>query len=545
MTKIQLDQKFINAFNILYIYRYALALVAIAILCYLVFFFRLGVGPIRQWDESSLAVNALEMTLNGNLLVKYLDGKPDLINTKPPLAIWLIAACMKYLGYNEFSLRLPSAISASITAIIVYIFSHKYLQNFKAALMAVLVLITSIGFTGEHVARTGDYDAMLVLWITIYSLAYFIYLHSETSKKTFYLTVITVALVFAVWTKGIAGLLALPGLLIYTAWQKKVRKLILSPQVYCSDIIFLVLALGYYLLTEQYNPGYLQAIVANELTGRYGDLVPGGTPRGFFYYLANIISYRFVPWIYVLPFCFMIVSLSEKKIFKDFNLFSYIYLASYFLIISYSKTKFNWYDAPLYPIASLSIGLGFSIGFKLIADYCYSNNLFNSIKVGSLFKRLLIYVVLMSSIFLMPFFNNFYTEIYLSNVPFRENDWAISDLAFKYREYFTKLATAELDIKTNKLQIVNINRYNLPLLFYTQAANLTNRYPLEVKWENPSEKIFMTGETIVNCDANTQEDLNRRYRMKVLHSDSYCGTFLIENPSSKRKSDRNTQKRVK
>lgn len=533
MAEIQINPKLINALNRIYIYRYAVVLFILIILCYLVFFFRLGEGPVRQWDESSLAVNALEMTLNGNLLVKYLDGKPDLINTKPPLAIWLIAACMKYLGYNELSLRLPSAIAASITAIVIYIFTNKYLQDFKASLMAVLALITSIGFTGEHVARTGDYDAILVLWITIYSLAYFIYLHSEASKKTFYLAVITVALVFAVWTKGIAGLLAVPGLLIYTAWQRKVGKLLLSPQVYYSGIIFLVLALGYYLLTEQYNPGYLKAIVANELTGRYGDLVPGGTPRGFLYYLVNIMSYRFVPWIYALPFCLIIANLSEKKIVKDFNLFSFIYLVIYFLIISYSKTKFNWYDAPLYPIASLSIGLGFSIGFKLIADYCCNNNLFNSIKAGYLFKRQLIYLVLMLSLFFLPFINNFYTEIYLSNVPFRENDWAISDLAFKYSEYFSKLANAHFDLKRDKLQVVNGSRYNLPLLFYTQVANLTSPYPLEAKWENPSDRVFRIGDAIVNCDSNIQGDLNRRYSMQVLHSDGSCGTFLIEDTKNK------------
>ncbi|HBE21831.1 MAG TPA: hypothetical protein DDW51_30660 [Cyanobacteria bacterium UBA11367] len=533
MTKIQINQKIIHALNSLYSHRYAVALLILSILCYLVFFFRLGLGPVRQWDESSLAVNALEMTLNGNLLVKYLDGKPDLINTKPPLAIWLIAACMKYLGYNEFSLRLPLAISASITAIAIYIFANKYLQDFKASLMAVLVLITSIGFTGEHVARTGDYDAMLVLWITIYSLAYFIYLHSEESKKTLYLAVITVALVFAVWTKGVAGLLALPGLLIYTAWQKKVRKLLLSPQVYYSGIIFLVLALGYYLLTEQYNPGYLKAIVANELTGRYGDLVPGGTPRGFSYYLVNNISYRFVPWIYALPLCLMIANLSQKKIVKDFNSFSCIYLFTYFLIISYSKTKFNWYDAPLYPIASLSIGIGFSISFKLIADYCCNNNLFNWIKATDMLKRQLIYVVLMLSIFFLPFVNNLYTEIYIGNVPFRENDKAISDLAFKYGEYFTKLKTTDINIKTNKLKVVNIYGYNLPLLFYTQVANLTSPYPLEVKWEDPSDKVFRAGEVIINCAPTMQEDLNRLYRMKALHSYSSCGTFLIENSKNK------------
>ncbi|MFB2983770.1 ArnT family glycosyltransferase [Microseira sp. BLCC-F43] len=528
MNQERIENNFIKILQLLYGYRYKVAILMILIACYLVFFWRLGEGPIRQWDESSLAVNALEMTLNGDWIVKYLDGKPDLINTKPNLAIWLIAGCMKFFGYNEFALRLPSAISALITVIIIYIFGIKYLQDFKAALMGCFVLITSIGFTGEHVARNGDYDALLVLWITIYSLAYFMYLHSAEKNKNFYATVITFALVLAVWTKGIAGILAVPGLLIYAAWQKQVRKLLLSPQVYYSAIIFMVLTIGYYLVRESYKPGFLSAVMVNEITGRYGDIVPGGTPRGFSYYLVNILSYRFVPWIYLFPFCLAIASLSEDKAAQKFSLFSFIYLGTYFLIISYAKSKFNWYDAPLYPIAALTTGLGVSMVVKLVADYCYKS-WFKFKKYDDLIKRQLAYMLLIISIFILPFLNNVILEITINRVPFRENDAAISFLALDYSKYFKQLAITRIDVKNNKLLVVNSISYNLPLLFYTQVANLNSQYPLEVKWEEPSAQVFRAGEVIVNCDSNTQGELNRKYVMRVLHSEKYCGTFLIEN----------------
>jgi len=435
---------------------------------------------------------------------------------------------MKFFGYNEFALRLPSAISATITIIILYMFGKKYLKDLKAGLIGGFVLLTSVGFTGEHVARAGEYDAMLVLWMTIYCLSYFVYLHSTESKKTFYLSITTVSLVLAVWTKGIAGMLALPSLLIYTAYKRDVKKLLLSPQVYSMAIICLVLALGYYFLREYYNPGYLKAVKDNELTGRYMDVVTGGTTRGFFYYLFGMLSYRFVPWIYLLPVCLIITSLSKKIIIREYTIFSSIYLACYFLIISYSKTKFHWYDAPMYPIASLSIGLGLSTIIKLIVDYSYGNNLFNLGENKILFKYQLSGVLLIT-VFALPIAINIYYEIYKAKVPYRENDKTISDLAIEYSEYFDQLADTYFDFEVNEIQVVNNFRYNLPLLFYTQVANEKSQYLLELQWETPSNNVFTKGEVIINCDPSTQKELAQYYEMKVLHSHGSCGTFIIEN----------------
>ena len=82
-------------------------LIVLLLLSYVVFFWRLGDGGIRQWDEASLALNALEMTLNNNPIVKYLDSHVDLINSKPPLLIWAIAGFMKLFGYNAWGVHLP------------------------------------------------------------------------------------------------------------------------------------------------------------------------------------------------------------------------------------------------------------------------------------------------------------------------------------------------------------------------------------------------------------------------------------------------------
>jgi 4-amino-4-deoxy-L-arabinose transferase-like glycosyltransferase len=241
------------------------------------------------------------MIINKNLIVTYFDGKPDMWNTKPPLLIWFIALSMKYFGFNEFALRLPSAICGMTTAVILFLFCKNYFHDLRAGIASGLVLITSLGFIREHVARTGDYDAMLVLWVVAYSISFFSYLHTRKQRQYLYLLIATIALVLAVWTKGIAGLMCLPGILLYTAWQKKLKKLLFSPEFYIAVTFFLVSSLGYYLLREYYNPGYINAVVKNELTGRYLNTVENNS-GGFLFYYKDLISFKFIPWIYLLPF---------------------------------------------------------------------------------------------------------------------------------------------------------------------------------------------------------------------------------------------------
>jgi 4-amino-4-deoxy-L-arabinose transferase-like glycosyltransferase len=506
---------FLGISNKIIKYRFSISLGLFLVACSFVFLMSLGVPPIQMWDESRLAVNALEMALNGNLIVTHFDGSPDMWNTKPPLLIWMIALCMKIVGYNEFALRLPSALSAMSTAIIIFIFASKYLKDIKISLVSGLVLITSYGFIGYHTGRSGDYDALLVLWITIYSLSYFIYLHSnEQKQQNFYWSIATVTIILAVLTKGIAGILPLPGILLYTAYQKKMGKLLFSSRFYISLILFSGVVLGYYLLREHYNPGYITAVFNNEVGGRYLE-VNENHSAPFGYYIHNLIKYRFMPWIYVFPVGLLISIFSVKKKLKNIGIFGFFYLIGYLLIISLAKTKLDWYDNPLYPIAALVIGVGISEIFNWLKIYFSINDL----------KHQLIFALTVISLFSIPYFNNTYNIVYKQErLSFEQYDPLI-----RYRDYFQEVFKDMPQLNT--FTAVS-NNYNAHLVFYSKLANITtNKYSIlylvEYGDKNKNHK-FTPPEVIVTCEAKVTQKLAQRYQLKLLHSKDICSTFIIE-----------------
>lgn len=133
------------------------------ILIYLVIFLKLDSFHMRWWDESMFAVNTYEMMENGKYFSLYFDGRPDLFNTKPPLTNWLQLLFVKLLGYNELAVRLPSAIAACLSVLIVFKFTLKRFDVLWAW-VSVLILLTSEGFIGFHTARTADSDSLLTLF---------------------------------------------------------------------------------------------------------------------------------------------------------------------------------------------------------------------------------------------------------------------------------------------------------------------------------------------------------------------------------------------
>lgn len=505
----------LGIFNKIIKYRFSITLGLFVVACYFVFLINLGVAPIQMWDESRRALNALEMAFNGNLLVTYFNGNPDMWGTKPPLLIWMIVLSMKIFGYNEFALRLPSALSAMSTAIIIFIFATKYLKDLKIGLVSGLVLITSYGFMGYHTGRTGDYDAILVLWITIYSLSYFIYLHStEAKKQNFYWSIATVSIILAVLTKGVAGILPLPGILLYTAYQKKMGKLLFSSRFYISLILFSGVVLGYYFLREHYNPGYISAVFDNEVGGRYLE-VNENHSAPFWFYIHNLIKDRFIPWIYVLPVALLSGIFSLKKNLKNLGIFGLFYLICYLLIISYSKTKLYWYDNPLYPIAALVIGVGISEIFNALNNYFSINAL----------KRQLIFALTVISIFSIPYFNTTYNLVYKQEIlSFDQYNPRIM-----YRDYFQEVFKDMPQL--NNFTAVS-NKYNAHLIFYSKLANITKKeysisYLVEYGRKNKNHK-FSPPEVIVTCEAKITQKLTQIYKLKLLHSNDFCSTFVIE-----------------
>jgi len=196
-------------------------------------FIHIDVLPFRLWDESRLASNAYEMHRNGNLIVTYYEGQPEMWNTKPPLVIWMQLLFIKILGFNELAVRLPSAICGLITCIALLFFSQKFFKTFLVGAFACLVLITTNGYVDGHAIRTGDYDGPLALFTTIFVLAAFLYEESENKK---WLIPLFGAITLAVLTKSIQPLLFVPGITLYFLSRRKLKFLFTKPFIIVSII---------------------------------------------------------------------------------------------------------------------------------------------------------------------------------------------------------------------------------------------------------------------------------------------------------------------
>ncbi|WP_171971882.1 glycosyltransferase family 39 protein [Mangrovimonas sp. DI 80] len=332
-------------------------------------FWHLGKLPIILCDEARLAINAYEMVKDNNFIIPHYLGQPEMWNTKPPLLISIQSFFMKLLGANEFAFRLPSALAAFSTCVVLLTFFMKYFKDFWLGFIVILVLITSQGYVGIHASRTGDYDALLTLFTTTSGLLFFVFCETRKHK---YLYLFFTFITLAVLTKGIAGLLFAPAFVIYSIFQKQFVPLLKNKHTYISILLFVSTIASYYLIREFYNPGYLIAVLENELTGRYLK-VNEYNEGSIIFYFKNFVVYRFSSWYALIPFGIIVgLTINNKKI-NRISLFSLLMVAVFITVISLSQTKLPWYDLPMYPFLSIIVSGFIYYIFSLLRDLNWNN----------------------------------------------------------------------------------------------------------------------------------------------------------------------------
>lgn len=328
---------------------------AVLLIILLPVFGHLSELPIQMWDESRLAVKAFEMNVNGNWIVPTFLWEPDMWSTKPPLLIWLMTISIKILGANELAIRLPTALSAVATCMFMYWFLQKRFKNILIAVSAPAFLIICSGYTRLHGIRTGDYDPLLTMFTTMFLVYFYLYL-KELKPKHMLLTAIMLSL--ACLTKGVPALIFMPAMLAMAIYHKRLKHILTSKEFYAGLILFLFIVPGYYLLREHYNPGYIAAVVENELGGRFMNVVEGhhGTWEFYFRDIFNADAFVMLLAVSGMNMAFI----SHNKEIRHFSAYSTILALSFITILSFSKTKLNWYTMPTYPLLAMLAGIAFN-----------------------------------------------------------------------------------------------------------------------------------------------------------------------------------------
>lgn len=432
---------------------------------YFPLFLHLDALPLRVFDESRLGLNCAEMLGNGNFLIPYCEGVPDMWNTKPPLLLWIQAAFFKWIGPGELALRLPSAIAALLTILTLVVFAQRHLQSFAFGFIAAMVLLTSEGYVAIHGTRTGDYDALLTLFITLYSLS--AYMFSQTGKHT-YIRWFFVFVTLAVLTKSVQALIMLPavGAFAMVFGRKHFSRSLLKETVVGALASFAVIA-SYYLGREVLNPGYIQAVWENELGGRYSNILEDNSGP-FMFYFHSLTHGHFGMWHLMVPVGAVVGFLAKDERIKRLTLFSLLLTLWYWLIISSAQTKLTWYEIPLFPWLCMLVGIGIYMVFKVVQE--------STIAQRSLVFNVAPWVMLLY-IFQTPYCSTI-DRVYFP----KEYSWDTE--TYEIFHYLQESGKGRTDLQT---ATVCATDYDIPYLFYQylleekgKHIELTRIYDLQV-----------------------------------------------------------------
>jgi 4-amino-4-deoxy-L-arabinose transferase-like glycosyltransferase len=460
-------------------------------ICYFPLFLHLDSLSLFPFDEARLAVNAQEMIDTGDFIVTHFGGKPDMWNCKPPLMIWLQVLSMKIFGVNELGTRFPAALSAFFTLFFIGYFSWHFLERKILGICSILVLICTPGYITTHVTRTGDYDALLILFSILFLFSVFELVHSSDNRKKKRLFLwASLWLSLAVLTKSVTGLLFLPAVAIYFTWKKTWIPIFRSPYLYYGLGIFIVLVGSYYGLREHYNPGYLQAVWKNELGGRYFEVLEDHQAP-FSFYIKNSWRGKFLPWLFFLPLSLMIVWQKKGKE-RDFFSFLLLVVISFLLLISVSKTKLEWYDAPVYPLLAILVASGIESLYLFLKEKIQVN-------------PIILFLVFCIAVFGMPY-RNILASVYLPTHNHPMNYYA--GFMKKLPEY-------------KNYTLVSMS-HNAQITFYKKVYN-EKGYQLSQKFPNQ----LQVGETAMICEEEARDSMNSQFEYIVLEEWRTCRLVRI------------------
>jgi 4-amino-4-deoxy-L-arabinose transferase-like glycosyltransferase len=473
------------------------------VLAFFSFFFRLGSAPMQRWDESRLALNAANMLKYQQWLVTMYKGRPDLWNTKPPLMIWLQALSIQALGYTELAIRLPAALAALTTTLLVFWYGQRYLRGHLMGWLAAVVLVSTPGYVGWHVARTGDYEALLVLWTTAGMLAFGRYLATE-SRRALWLA--AGAFTLAIFTKGVAGVLGLPALVLAAAFTGQLPRLLRRCDLYLCGLAVIVAVGSYYGAREITESGYLAAVWANELGGRAGGALEGHQESAG-WYIRLLAESKFSFW---LAFASIGIALGLRYARATTEYQTAVLCGSwvgwYLLLLSSMQTKLTWYDAPIYPALALLAALGIGALTKAVSTHFQLPTIR---PVVWLFVSLLLFWGPYASLM------NHLTTLYRQ----RFTDPALQLGRHLQRQY-------EVLPALKAYSLLMPPTYNGNVEWYGFVAEQTRHHRLIYRPVSAISRLAVS-ETIVICGSQSRKRLLQRHVVEVLWQQDSCATVRI------------------
>ncbi|MFH1386312.1 MAG: glycosyltransferase family 39 protein [bacterium] len=324
-----------------------LILIAMAVCLY---FFKLGSFSLYDAAETTYGEFVKNMLGMKDWLTFHYNGQ--IIFDKPPLYYWFAVIFSKLIGFNEWAMRLPAAISGLLTVIVTYLLGKTF-YNKQVGFLSGIIVMTAFQFLVQ--SRIAELDVVLTLLMTSAILCFYL---GYTSGEKKYYTLSYVPMALAVLIKGILGV-ALPGCAIFLFLLIKGELKILKEMRILSGIVIITLIGLPWYLAEYLIHGqvFLDFALGFLFLSRFQGAVCGHTGPWYYYFLALILG--FAPWSQFIPFAFWRaykeVSSPNSQL-RTPMLLSLCFVIPAFIVFSVAKTKIPNYILPLYPFLAIMVG---------------------------------------------------------------------------------------------------------------------------------------------------------------------------------------------
>ncbi|MBI4473993.1 MAG: glycosyltransferase family 39 protein [Acidobacteria bacterium] len=312
-----------------------IVIIVLAVVCYVMFFHKLGGLGLLGPDEPRYAAVAREMFMTGDFITPRLHGEPWF--EKPVLMYWLAALGYAIFGVGEIGARFPSALSATICVFLIYWFVRR-LWDRTLGFLAALVLATSVGWLAF--ARAASMDMPLSASLTA-ALAFFLLGFNEDGprRKTWFYWFYA-CLGLGVLAKGPIAI-ALPA--VSLAAFLLVRGRLQDWRTWHPKGLWITaaVALPWYLIVTVVNGWeFINVFFINHNLQRFATTVHGHE-RPFYFYLPVLLLLTF-PWTVLL------ISALRRSFGRNEQILAWWAIVP-FVLFSLSGSKLPGYILPVVP----------------------------------------------------------------------------------------------------------------------------------------------------------------------------------------------------
>lgn len=310
--------------------------------------------PLMRPDEYRYAEIPCEMIESGDFVV------PRLLQAryfeKPVLGYWLVAASFKCFGYNRFALRLPMALAAGATALLLALWVRREKRDSELAALAALLYLAS----GLAVALgiTAVLDSILCLFTTatVISCRMAVLTEKWNFERTVWLVLCGVSAGLGFLTKGLVAW-AVPGsaMLVWLLWEKRFKTLLWLPWLPLAALA--VTVFPWAIAVHRADADFWNYFIVVEHFQRFRNHADTQHPEPFWFYIPIFLGTIFPAALAALPACG-----GNKAVWKEMwhdGLWRFA-LAAFlmpFVFFSVSSGKLATYILPCFPFAALLMAM--------------------------------------------------------------------------------------------------------------------------------------------------------------------------------------------